>query len=255
MKSYEQRFMKQARFEPGELESKIFSAYLNSTDERVNEIQKLLSVIARLPRRERFLDIQARTGEITLPLSRMFKYSLAFESNPFLVKQLQEKASGVEVSKEPFMTAKLKPGSFDFILCSHALNNLPPKNWMALVQHAYSLLREGGKLAIVIESPEGDLARFFENFTGNLINVFPLWGKIVQKYGEKALQADYFSSQIRTKSLYDIIAVGLYYLDNKKFHKLRGEIASYFAEHHQSPIGYTASQDELLITLTKSSES
>lgn len=246
--SFDQRFRKES---PEEIDSRLYEAYLHTSDEKINEAQKLLAIVSRLPKKEAFLDIGAGLGQLTIPLSRMFKNSLAVEPNTYYARKLQEKAPGLQIINEPLQKTRLGSRKFDFILCSHVLNFIPQKDWLKTIEKLYALLDEGGKLALVIQSPEGDLSRFFEEFTGELVNIFPLWGKMLKKYGDSAIKADYFKSQVRTRSLHDMIAVGLYFLNKKKFQNMRGEIAGYFSEHHQNASGFVISQDEILITLTK----
>jgi SAM-dependent methyltransferase len=214
-------------------------------------LERLLALVARLPRREAFLDIGAGNGVLTLPLAREFHRATAVEPDPFQAADLKRRAPDLRVFQNTWQDVDLGSGLFDFILCSHALYYLPEVEWMRQVDRMYEHLRPGGQAALILQSPLGDKAGFFSAFTGSDVNVLGLWKGMLHTYGEDALDARYYTSDIHTRSLDEMVEIGCFLLLHTRFRDHPDTIRRYLEEHHRCEDGYRLRNDELILLLSK----
>src|SRR5204863_4527497 len=71
--------------------------FVRSCDEKARLLARLERLVARLPRRDSFLDVGAGAGDLTVPLSRHFDRTTAVEPNRLQAARLSEAHPRVRV--------------------------------------------------------------------------------------------------------------------------------------------------------------
>jgi hypothetical protein len=115
----------------------------------------------------------------------------------------------------------------------------------------YSYLEDEGCIAIVLQSPIGQVADFFNQFTSYDVNILELWRDLIRQYGDNNIEVRYFMNQIYTDTLDDMVTIGLFLLLDHRFKQFEDEIRKYFETHHRSKEGYCIAQDEILLVIKK----
>ncbi|MDO9540060.1 MAG: class I SAM-dependent methyltransferase [Methanocalculus sp.] len=227
--------------------------FVSSSTEKGIELLVIGDVIAGLPDRRRFLDVGAGGGDLTVPISQLFEETVVVEPNPLQARAFRRRHPEFTVVEEGWESVDqekdLGGNVFDLILCSHVLYYIPTGDWDTLVYRMYTLLSAGGCLAIVLQSPLGEVADFFNRFTSYDVAILELAGDLISQYGDDCIGLQYFQNQIITDSLEEMTEIGLFLLIDPKFREQSREIARYFQEHHQIGESYRLKQDEILLTV------
>jgi len=236
-------------------EDAVFSHQLDlftacSTEKGI-ELVVLGELIATLPRRKAFLDIGAGEGTLTIPVSQLFESTTVVEPNPIMAAKFQKRYPEFRVFGCGWESVDLKNDRFDLVLCSHVLYYIPAGSWESVVGRMYSFLAPEGCLAIVLQSPLGQVATFFSHFTTYDVPILELTERLIALYGDDAVSLRYFRNQIRIDTLEDMVEIGLFLLLDPSFRSKRDEIARYFEEHHRTGTGYSLDQDEILLVVRK----
>lgn len=221
-----------------------------STDKGI-ELTRLGEVIAGIRRRRNFMDIGAGGGDLTIPLSQSFRQTTVVEPNKKQADFLRRRCPQFNVIESGWEEADLGSNLFDFILCSHVLYYIAGENWLSSLEKMYGHLEDGGVLAVVLQSPLGEMAKFFNQFTDYDVNVTGLWKEMERRYGENAIDVRYFINEIWTENLNDMVDIGLFLLLDRRFRERRQEIAGYFEANHCTDHGYLFKQDVILLTIRK----
>jgi SAM-dependent methyltransferase len=214
--------------------------FVRSSTEKGIELVRIGELIAGLGRRRSFLDIGAGGGDLTIP-----------EPNEQQARRLRRRCPSFRVVNECWDRVDLGPGRFVFILCSHVLYYIPEGAWLSTIEKMYDHLEPGGCIAVVIQSPMGEVAEFFSRFTRYDVNILGLWGQLIRKYGDEAVDVRYFVNEIYTESLDDMVSIGLFLLIDRNFRHRKDEIRTYFESRHRTPEGYRIRQDEILLAVRK----
>lgn len=222
-----------------------------SSTEKGIELLKIGEIIAGLARREKFLDIGAGGGDLTIPISQSFGRTVIVEPNEKQTAIFRQRYPQVEVYNELWEQVDFGTQRFDLILCSHVLYYIEEGKWLPAVEKMHRHLEENGVVIIILQSPVGEVARFFNRFAHYDVSILKLWGQLLQRYGEKAVDVRYFISEIRTESLEDMLEIALFLLLDRKFRKKTDEIRDYLEAHHKAKHGYRILQDEILLTVRK----
>ena len=225
--------------------------FVRCSTEKGIELSKLGEVIAGIRRRRNFMDIGAGGGDLTIPLSQSFRETTVVEPNKKQADFLRRRCPKFNIIESSWEEADLGSNRYDFILCSHVLYYIDSGNWLATLEKIYMHLEEDGILAIVLQSPVGETANFFNQFTDYDVNVMGLWKDIEKRYGEKAIEARYFINEIWTETLEDMVDIGLFLLLDRSFRERKEEIANYFKANHRAKEGYLFTQDVILLTIKK----
>lgn len=228
-----------------------FELFVRSTDEKLRQSEQILRIIRDLPQKRNFLDVGAGSGEITSAIAADFTATTVLEPNPHLAKELGEKCPNFRILRRPAESAGLDGEQFDLILCSHVLCYVPEAEWMPVIRKMSALLAAGGKLVIVLQSPEGGIPCFFRKFAGNEACTIGLWSRLVREYGEARVCAHYGISRIKTKTLEEMTAIGLFLLLDKKYRRRKNEISRYFETHHRTAEGYSIDAEYITFEVTK----
>lgn len=215
------------------------------------ELVVLGELIARLPRRRGFLDIGAGGGALTIPVSQLFESTTVVEPNPRMAEKFRRRYPEFRVFESGWETADVGKEHFDLVLCSHVLYYIPVGSWESVVGRMYSFLAPGGCLAIVLQSPLGQVATFFNHFSTYDVPILELTERMISLYGDDAVSLRYFQNQVRTDTLQDMVEIGLFLLIDPAFRSKQDEIAGYFEEHHRTETGYSLDQDEILLAVWK----
>ena len=226
----------------------LFSAC--STEKGI-ELIKVGMVIQTLPKRERFLDIGAGGGHLTIPIAQQFGMTAVVEPNIRQADILRRRCPGFQVYNGCWMEVDLHDEPFDLILCSHVLYYIPEGTWMQTVEKMYHHLSPGGCLVIVMQSPLGEVADFFNSFARYDVPVLDLARDVIDRYGDDAVMLQYFQNEIFSESLDDMVQIGLFLLIDRTFSARAGEIAEYFKDHQNDTGGYQIKQDEILLVIRK----
>jgi len=208
-------------------------------------------VIASLKHRRRFLDIGAGGGDLTIPTSQSFGETTIVEPNEKQTAFLKRRCPQFTIYKGRWETADLGEKRFDFILCSHVLYYIEEGKWLPTIDKMYRHLEPSGCTAIVLQSPIGEVASFFNQFTRYDVNILELWRELVQRYGDDNVEVRYFMNEIYTESLDDMVSIGLFLLIDRRFKEREKDIRRYFETHHRFGDGYRIVQDEILLSVKK----
>ncbi|MGV8078525.1 MAG: class I SAM-dependent methyltransferase [Syntrophales bacterium] len=225
--------------------------FVQSCTEKGIELVRIGELIAGLGQRRSFLDIGAGGGDLTIPVSSSFEKTTVVEPNELQARRLQQRCPSFRVINECWDRIALGPERFDFILCSHVLYYIPEGAWLSTIEKMHTHLESGGCIAIVIQSPMGEVAEFFSRFTRYDVNILGLWGELIRRYGDEAVEVRYFVNQIFTESLDDMVSIGLFLLIDRNFRRHVDEIRNYFEERHKVPGGYRIRQDDILLVIRK----
>lgn len=225
--------------------------FSSCSTEKGIELVKIGMVMASLQKREAFLDIGAGGGHLTIPVSEEFRTTTVVEPDPRQAALFRTRCPQFRVYNEDWRTVDLADGQFDLVLCSHVLYYIPRETWWRTVEKMYLHLAPGGSLVIVMQSPFGEVARFFNAFTPYEIPVIELADEAASRYGEDAVTLEYFQNEIFTASLDDMMEIGLFLLIDRKFRARSQEIRRYFREKCAVPGGYGIVQDEILLAVRK----
>jgi len=229
------------------------AVFVKSSTEKGIELVRVGETMAGLTHRRHFLDIGAGGGDLTIPISQSFSKTTVVEPNEKQAAYLQRRCPQFTIHQANWEEVYLAHTRFDFILCSHVLYYIEEGHWLSTVQKMYRHLDDRGRIAIVLQSPIGEVARFFNRFTRYDVNVLELWGELIRLYGEEAVDVRYFLNEIWTESLEDMVTIGLFLLIDSRFREQEEAIRQYFATHHAVEGGYRLVQDEILLEVKKAS--
>ena len=227
---------------------KLFS---DCSTEKGIELVKIGEVIAGLRDRRWFLDIGAGGGHLTIPISQQFEQTTIVEPNQKQADLFCRRHPAFSVYTASWTEVDLNDEHFDLILCSHVLYYIPEGAWLATIEKMYQHLSDGGCIIIVVQSPLGEVARFFSSLTTYDVPILELTRDVIERYGDDAVMLQYFQNEIFCDSRDDIVNIGLFLLLDRKFRCRVNEIAAYFDAHHRCESGYHIMQDEILLIIKK----
>ena len=225
--------------------------FVQCSTEKGIELVKVGEILAELGRRRYFLDIGAGGGALTIPVSQSFGETTVVEPNELQASFLRRRCPGFKVYNDFWQKVDLGSRRYDFILCSHVLYYIGEGAWLTTIDKMYAHLEAGGRIAIVLQSPMGEVADFFNQFTRYDVQVLELWCELAERYGDSAIEVRYFMNEIWTESLEDMVTIGLFLLIDPRFKKCEDEMRQYFESHHRVPEGYRLMQDEILLVVKK----
>ena len=225
--------------------------FTNCSTEKGIELVKVGEVIAPLTQRRRFLDIGAGGGNLTIPISQSFAETTIVEPNVKQVSFFKRRCPQFTVYNNSWENVNLGYNLFDFILCSHVLYYITEGHWLSTINKMYSHLEDGGRIAIVLQSPIGQVADFFNQFTSYDVNILELWRNLIKDYGDDAVEVRYFMNEIYTDTIEDMVTIGLFLLLDNKFKLYKKEIRQYFKINHRVTGGYRITQDDILLIVKK----
>jgi len=227
---------------------KLFS---DCSTEKGIELVKIGEVIAGLRDRRWFLDIGAGGGHLTIPISQQFEQTTIVEPNQKQADLFCRRHPAFSVYTASWTEVDLNDEHFDLILCSHVLYYIPEGAWLATIEKMYQHLSDGGCIIIVVQSPLGEVARFFSSLTTYDVPILELTRDVIDRYGDDAVMLQYFQNEIFCDSREDIVNIGLFLLLDRKFRNCMDEIAAYFDAHHRCESGFHILQDEVLLIIRK----
>lgn len=222
-----------------------------SSTEKGIELLKIGEIIAGLKKRGKFLDIGAGGGDIAIPVSQSFDETTIVEPNEKQASMLKRRCPHFRIYNDCWENIDLGSGRYDFILCSHVLYYIEEDKWLATIEKMYNHLEDDGCIAVVLQSPMGEVARFFNQFTRYDVNILELWQQLIKRYGENTIGVRYFINEIWTENLDDMVTIGLFLLLDRKFRNYEDKIREYFENHHKVDRGYRLLQDEILLAIKK----
>lgn len=228
--------------------------FARSSTEKGIELVKLGEIIGGLSHRRYFLDIGAGGGDLTIPISQSFKETTVVEPNAKQASYLKRRRPKFTIYNDIFDNVNLGSKLYDFILCSHVLYYIQEHHWLSTIDKMHRHLMAGGRIAIVLQSPIGEVANFFNWFTHYDVNILKLWQDLILRYGDDAIEVRYFLNEIRTENLDDMVTIGLFLLIDRRFWKCRDKIRDYFELHHKMDGCYRMIQDEILLVIKKGRE-
>lgn len=225
--------------------------FTQCSTEKGIELLKIGEVIARLPDRQRFLDIGAGGGHLTIPVAQQFEKTTIVEPNTKQAERFCRQYPAFCVHNGSWTEVTLNDECFDLILCSHVLYYIQEGAWMSTIKKMYRHLSPDGCIVIVVQAPLGEVAQFFSSFTAYDVPIIELTRDLIEQYGEDAVGLQYFQNEIFTESRDEMVSIGLFLLLDRKFHARADEIAAYFDAHHRYGSGYRIRQDEILLVIRK----
>ena len=215
------------------------------------ELVKIGEAIAGIPQRRYFLDIGAGCGNLTIPVSQSFSETTIVEPNKKQAAFFNRRCPNFTVYNDFWEKVNLGSKRFDLILCSHVLYYIEEGHWLTTIDKMYQHLEDSGRIVIVLQSPIGQVADFFNQFTRYDVNIIELWRDLIQQYGEDAVDVRYFMNEIYTDTLDDMVTIGLFLLLDKRFKQQEQEIKRYFERHHKVTDGYRIMQDEITLVIKR----
>lgn len=227
------------------------SVFVRSSTEKSIELVKIGEIVAGLEERRSFLDIGAGGGDLTIPISQSFSEAAVVEPNERQASYFRRRCPHFKVYNESWERMVLGEKRFDFILCSHVLYYMDEGRWLSTIDKMYHHLEKGGRIAVVLQSPIGEVADFFKQFTSYEVNVLDLWRDLVLRYGEENVDVRYFTNEIWTDNLDDMVTIGLFLLLDSGFADRKDDIRRHFEARHKTDGGYRILQDDILLTLKK----
>jgi SAM-dependent methyltransferase len=227
---------------------KLFS---ECSTEKGIELLEIGKVIAALPNRRKFLDVGAGGGHLTIPVAQQFEKTTIVEPNQLQAQLFLRRSPAFCILNAGWTDVNIGDECFDLILCSHVLYYIPEGTWVAIIEKMYRHLSKGGCIIIVLQSPLGEVARFFSSLTTYDVPIIELTRDIIERYGDDAVELRYFQNEIVCDSRDDMVEIGLFLLLDRKFRSRSGEIAAYFDRHHHDKNGYQIRQDEILLVIKK----
>ena len=225
--------------------------FVHCSTEKGIELVKIGETIAGITHRRRFLDIGAGGGDLTIPISQSFDETTVVEPNEKQSSFLRRRCPHFEVYNNFWKSVDLGSKRYDFILCSHVLYYIEEGHWLTTIEKMYTRLEDKGRIAIVLQSPIGEVADFFNQFAYYDVKILELWRDLIQRYGDDAIEVRYFMNEIWTDSLEDIVTVGLFLLIDPKFKEYTERIRQYFESRRKQSEGYRLVQDEILLVVKK----
>jgi precorrin-6B methylase 2 len=215
------------------------------------ELVRIGETIAELGHRRYFLDIGAGGGDLTIPASQSFAHTTVVEPNEKQASYLSRRCPDFEIYNDLWRNVDLGSRRYDFILCSHVLYYIGQSEWLTTIEKMHTHLERGGRIAIVLQSPIGEVADFFNQFAHYDVQILELWRDLIQRYGDGATEVRYFINEIRTETLEDMVTIGLFLLIDPRFKEFKDEIRQYFESHQKVAEGYRLMQDEILLVVKK----
>ena len=225
--------------------------FVQCSTEKGIELVKIGETMAGLPHRRYFLDIGAGGGDLTIPISQSFGETTVVEPNEKQSSFLKRRCPHFNIYNDFWKSVDLGSTRYDFILCSHVLYYIEEGHWLTTIEKMYAHLEDKGRIAVVLQSPIGEVADFFNQFTSYDVNILELWRDLTQRYGDDAIEVRYFMNEIWTENLDDMVAIGLFLLIDSKFKEYREQIRQYFECQHKGAEGYRLMQDEILLVVKK----
>lgn len=225
--------------------------FVRCSTEKGIELVKVGEIIAELTQRRRFLDIGAGGGDLTIPISQSFAETTVVEPNEKQASYFKRRCPHFNVYNDFWEEVDLGSKRYDLILCSHVLYYIEEGQWLATIEKMYAHLEDGGRIAIVIQSPIGEVADFFNQFTQYDVNILELWRDLIRRYGDDAIEVRYFMNEIYTETLEDMVTIGLFLLIDRRFKQYENEIRQYLEAHHKVAGGYRIVQDEITLVVKK----
>jgi anti-anti-sigma factor len=243
-----------AAMESAETYKAQLALFVASTNEKQLEIEWITWEATGLPQRRAFLDVGAGGGDLTGPISHLFERTTVVEPNAEQTRRLRDRFPRFTVLESTLDRADLGSEPFDLILCSHVLYYVPQSEWPGHVRKMHRHLAPDGKLIIVLQSPIGQVSDFFRHFADYDVDLLGLWNDLVATFGEQHVAIRYLRPTIHTASLDEMVEIGLFLLLAPGFQSRRVEIRDYLEAHHRSEGGYTLTQDQVVLTVTKPAE-
>jgi len=225
--------------------------FIQCSTEKGIELVKIGETIAGLTHRRCFLDIGAGGGDLTIPASQSFDETTVVEPNKKQSTFLRHRCPHFTVYNDLWRNIDLGSKRYDFILCSHVLYYIEEGHWLSTIEKMHTHLEAEGRIAIVLQSPIGEVANFFNQFTNYDVNTLELWHDLTQRYGDDAIEVRYFMNEIWTENLEDMVTIGLFLLIDPKFKESKEQIKQYFEFKHKGTEGYRLMQDVILLIVKK----
>nr|QNO53977.1 hypothetical protein MMBEDHBC_00032 [Methanosarcinales archaeon ANME-1 ERB6] len=236
--------------EDGEYQRQL-ALFVRCSTEKGIELLKIGEIIAELSHRRYFLDIGAGGGDLTIPISQSFNATTVVEPTEKQASFLMRRCPHFKVYNDFWEKVNLGSKRYDFILCSHVLYYIEEDHWLTTIEKMYSHLEDGGRIVIVHQSPIGEVANFFNQFTHYDVNILELRRDLIQRYGDDAIEVRYFMNEIGTENLEDMVTIGFFLLIDRRFREYEKKIRQYFETHHKRADGYRMMQDEILLVIKK----
>ena len=158
--------------------------FSRSSTEKGIELLKIGEIIAGLKKREKFLDIGAGGGDLTIPISQSFKETAIVEPNEKQAVMFQKRRPGVKVYNDHWEKVDIGKQRFDFILCSHVLYYIKDDKWLSTIEKMHRHLEDGG-IAHCSPVSIGEVASFLINSTRYDVNILELWQQLIQRYEKR----------------------------------------------------------------------
>ena len=225
--------------------------FVQSSTEKGIELVKIGEVISGLRERKSFLDIGAGGGDLTIPIAQSFQETTLVEPNEKQADYFRHRCPQFIVHNDLWEKIDLGEMRYDFILCSHVLYYISEGKWLPTIEKMYEHLADGGRIAVVLQSPMGEVADFFNQFASYDVNILGLWRDLIARYGDESVEVKYFINEIWTDNIDDMVTIGLFLLIDTKFREYKDKIRQYFETHHKVSNGYRIKQDDILLVVKK----
>jgi SAM-dependent methyltransferase len=230
---------------------KMFALFVSSTDQKRRQIEQIRAILKTLKTKKDFLDVGAGSGEITCVISEEFTRTSVVEPNTEQVTYLSERYPDFRIFPDDIRELNLGDEQFDFILCSHVLYYIPEAEWMPVAESLTRHLRPGGRFLIVLQSPSGGVSELFRKFGVPIAPSIELWNRLTRRFGVEAVRAYYGTCEIRTETLEQMTAIGIFLMSARNIRPRRSALSRYLECTHRVPEGYRIGQEYLTFEIEK----
>lgn len=142
--------------------------HLSTLETQHREEFILNHVLTKIQRKERFLDLGSSRAELAAKTAQDFKEITLVDIDGVSLSAVDDfifpAARKVHKVEANILSVDLESDKYDLILASHVLYYVPHDRWVNVVLSAYNLLRDGGRLVIIISGKGGKEA--MENHFG-----------------------------------------------------------------------------------------
>lgn len=209
------------------MDAELFELFVKHTNEKKIILKKIIEIV-KPKKTQTFLDCGCGTGEITIPLSKLVKKTVAVDIDDAILKKISEKGK-IEFIQSKIEDLDLKE-KFDFVVMSHIWRHIKFENRGNIIRKILSYLKKNGKLILVC-SGESE-CKLIEIF-GPRMGFKPLGGvkKLIEILNNLNLKFKNYKVHTKTwaKSVNEMFKIKSYFVFDKRdrYFELEKEIKNY----------------------------
>jgi SAM-dependent methyltransferase len=189
-----------------------FELFRLQTDQKEMARTAILKVLGAKPLNT-LVDVGAGDGALTSMISRNFDKKILIEPNERFAAEAARRLPQARIIK-----TRIEDAQFDFladvVLMSHVLYYVEPEKWRETLMKCYDILKPGGIIIILLQSPKSDYMKIFDIFGirhHDLDRI--LSDEIHTQIGMKVELFDSIKSVVECRDETDVIEIGEFMLN------------------------------------------